>query len=414
MAHNDYINELGTILGFLGIIFVISLGTVFLLKKLNIPAVLGLIIGGLIIGIIDNHFLLVPDFILDLKDVVIQIALAWIGYDIGNDIDLNLLKDKGKSLALVLFAEAFGAFFFVTLGTFLILQDLGLALILGAIAMATDPASTSQVIGEYKATGELSQTLIFIIAFDDILAILLVNVAINISTTSNEFGLAVIFEIITILFQEITIALLLGVGGAIFINRISKIKGLDKKNIIEWMIGISLIIIGLNIILGGSPILSMFFFGIILKTEEAKNEILHEHVLALELIMIPIVLLFFIFIGFSMDFDLIIAGGLTFILTVFSYLFLRAVGKGIATYFFGKKSGLNPKCYNNLGFTLIPQAGVTIGLIALASEALFEVSRDNDALLILNIITSAVLVSQLIGPILVKWALFRAGEGNGG
>jgi hypothetical protein len=177
--------------------------------------------------------------------------------------------------------------------------------------------------------------------------------------------------------------------------------------LIEWLIAVAVLIIGINIIFEGSVILSMFIFGMILKTQERDNLALHEHILYLEYIMIPIIILFFIFIGLTMKLDIIFSPAL---LVILAYLIFRPLGKAFGVISTGKKSGLSKEVTKNLPLTLIPQAGVTIGLIALASNALISVGRDTEATLLLSVITGAVLISQIIGPVLVKRALFKVGE----
>ncbi|MHA1989605.1 MAG: cation:proton antiporter [Candidatus Hodarchaeales archaeon] len=418
------IHSLGLLLTDFGYFVLVSLALVVILKRYKIPAVLGLIIGGLVLQIINSFSISIFDFDLNLdllgfsifefQSIIITLSLAWIGYDIGNEIDLNLLRQKGKSLGLILLGEALGAFFLVTIGSFLVLSillpnpnNIGLALILGSIAMATDPASTSRVIGEYKAKGDLSQTLLFIIAFDDILAILFVNIATNLAINVGPFNASVILSIFLALIIEIFVAVIVAVIGGLFIYWLSKQKEFDQRELIEWLIAVAVIIIGINIVFEGSVILSMFIFGMILKTQEKNNKALHEHILYLEYVMIPIILLFFIFIGLTMQLDIIFSGAFIIII---AYLVFRAVGKAFGVFSAGKVSGVDKQISENLPLALIPQAGVTIGLMALASNALISVGLDSEAALLLSIVTGAVLISQIIGPILVKRVLFKVGE----
>ena len=127
----------------LGLIIVLALTLARILKKFGVPSVLGL--------------------------VLTELALAYIGFDIGNEIDLNLMREKGTKLGGVLIGQAFGAFLLGGLIVYLVTGNFIVALILGAIAVTTAPAATSLILAEYQAKGELSQTILFIIAFDDII-----------------------------------------------------------------------------------------------------------------------------------------------------------------------------------------------------------------------------------------------------
>ena len=203
--------EIGLILFEVGIIILFALFTASFLKKFNIPTVLGLILGGLTLGILTGvrGYIFSSD-IEALKIFVTELALGFIGFEIGNKIDFKLLKQRGKSLGLVLLCEAFGAFFLVTIGLLILTQDVMLSVIFGSIAMATAPAATSQIISEYKAKGELTSTIMFMIAFDDILAILMVNIALTLSIASISLngGITSSIAILSALLKVIQIVLL--------------------------------------------------------------------------------------------------------------------------------------------------------------------------------------------------------------
>lgn len=420
----------------MGLILVFSIFTAFFLKKFGIPAVLGLILGGLIIGILTG--VRGYEFAADLGIMhifITELALGWIGFGIGDEVDLALLKNQGKALMIVLLGESLGAFLVVTIVMTIVLDNIGVAIILGSIAMATAPAATSQVLGEYKAEGELTQTLLFILAFDDILAILFVNFSLNyvIGTSSGIMGLIDSFILV---FFELFVSVIFGIVMAVFV--LNFVGRVDKKNRVGLLLGVALITMGIVLILESSVILTMFMFGVVLKTleeKETKRMTKIEEVLSIkdefgtdclpkeelisvktgfgelnqqiEILMTPIVLLFFIFVGLLMDINLIF--GVTLFYAIF-YFLTRAIGKTIGSISAGNVSNMADSVKKNLPFCLITQAGVAIGLAGLAFNELVKNNMLHEAELVINIVGVSVILAEIIGPILVKYAIIRSGE----
>ncbi|MHA1236941.1 MAG: hypothetical protein ACTSQ9_04695 [Candidatus Hodarchaeales archaeon] len=195
-----------------GTVIIFSLIVARVLGKRGIPQVLGLIFAGIVIQFFsifsgfptpptpDFHFLITTG------------ALGFIGYSIGANLDLNRLKEESWGLSLLLVGEAIGSFIMVTFIIGVFFQDWILALLLGSIAMATAPASTTAVIREFKATGPLTQTILFIIAFDDILAIIFFNIALSFSES--------MFTGLNLSIIDILVPIILELGGSILLGLI--------------------------------------------------------------------------------------------------------------------------------------------------------------------------------------------------
>ncbi len=439
--------EIGLILLEVGVIILFALFTAFYLKKLNIPTVLGLILGGLVLGIITDvrGYIFSSDIVL-IKIFVTELALGFIGFEIGNKIDFKLLKQKGKSLGLVLLGEAFGAFFLVTIGLYILTQDLMLAVIFGSIAMATAPAATTQIISEYRAKGELTSTIMFMIAFDDILAILMVNIALTLGIASLSSNGAIssdiAIEFLKVL-QEIVISVLIGIVFAfltVFVAR--RVRFRERGRMAEWIIGVALLMMGMVLILHGSVILTMFLFGMTLKSLQKKSNvekivsflkferqkpslISHEsqiddpegswnfepHFSLVDTLFSPIILLFFVLIGLEMDLGLIFREPLILVLSL-AYFFARIIGKMMGVYSTGSLSNMQKNVRNNLPLCLTPQAGVAIGLAGMVFNQLTTLGLQDQASLVINVVGMGVILSELVGPVLVRKGLIRSGEGE--
>lgn len=406
----------------IGVLLVLSLGIAHLLKKFDIPTVLGLILGGLVINII-LVFLSYPleNFFTDLrglKSVITELALAWIGYEIGSHIDLSFIQHNTKKFSLILVSEAIGAFIIVIIGFFIFLpgHSLGLALLMGSIAMATAPAATSQVLKEYGAEGELTQIILFIVAFDDILSILFANVSFGVidltygSASIDFFNLLirVFFDLIIDLLSSIVMALI----GAIFILFLLRLKVITEKTLLEWLLGVSFILVAIALLFNFSVIISMFVWGLLLKLFEDRKpyQALKQHIQKLDVITVPIVLLFFILIGLSMEIKaLLTVSTLAFAIL---YFLLRGLGKASGTFTACSLFKTSNEVKYNLPISLLTQAGIAIGLAGLAFQRLTALGASNDALFVLNIVGVSVILSEIFGPFLLKQGLIRSGEGK--
>ncbi len=412
IGKNMSLTSIGLNLVEIGLLLVLSLGVAHLLKKFDIPSVLGLIIGGLAINIVlaifsyslESFFTDIPR----LKSFITELALAWIGYEIGSHIDLSLIRHNSKQFSLILLAEAIGAFVMVIIGFYIFLpsHSLGLALLMGSIAMATAPAATSQVLKEYGAQGELTQIILFIVAFDDILSILFANVSFGVieltyGSTAINFGnlfLKVLFDLVLDLFLSIS----LGIIGTVFILLFLRLKVITEQTLLEWLLGVSFILIAVSLLFNFSVIMSMFVWGLLLKIFEGKEEyhILKQHIQKLEVITVPIILLFFILIGLSMHIEsLLTVGTLSFAVL---YFLLRAFGKASGTYSVCQIIRTPPQVKNNLPVSLLTQAGIAIGLAGLAFQRLNALGAPNDALFVLNIVGVSVILSEIFGPFILK------------
>ena len=438
--------DIGLILLEVGIIILFSLFTAFYLKKFKIPTVLGLILGGLVLGVLtDLRGYIFSSNIGLLKIFVTELALGFIGFEIGNKIDFTLMKKKGKSLGLILLGEAFGAFFLVTIILFFLTNDFMIASIFGSIAMATAPAATTQVIREYRAKGELTSTVMFMIAFDDVLAILFVNIAVTLGlatlfSAADGASFNLILSAFLEVIQEITISILIGIISAlitVFIAR--KLRFRERGRMAEWVIGVALLMMGTTLLLHGSVILTMFLFGMTLKSLQKKRNVqkiadflqfeklkrvapqfnqndndednldFEPHFSLVETLFSPVVLLFFVLIGLEMDLNLIFNDPIILVLSII-YFLARVIGKMIGVYSTGSISKLERGVRNNLPLCLTPQAGVAIGLAGMVFNQFIELGLQNQATLIINVVGLGVILSELAGPILVRQGLHRSGE----
>ena len=185
-------------------------------------------------------------------------------------------------------------------------------------------------------------------------------------------------------------------------------KHLEERSLIEWLLGISLVILGGTLTLNGSVILTMLFFGIMLRTMETKYEILTEHILHIEILLVPVVLMFYIVMGVSINISYALGSGLLFII---AYFVLRLIGKVGGTFFITKTSSLPANIKNNLHYFLITQGGIAIALAGLAFNQLHNLGLDTEATMVITIVGIGVILSESLGPLLLRFGIKQSQNG---
>ncbi|MFX1515307.1 MAG: cation:proton antiporter [Promethearchaeota archaeon] len=394
----------------IGTVIIFSLIVARVLKKRGIPQVLGLIFGGFFLQFLTFFTSSISAVTFPtpptplIHYIVTTTALGFIGYSIGAHLDPWKLRDASWGLVLILIGNTIGTFIIVTLVITFVLQDFVIGILLGTIAMATAPASTAEVIREYKSYGSLSQTILFLIAFDDILTIIFFSVALSFTESVYSGASLSLIEISIPLIIEIGGSVLLGIILALIMKPFH-IEGVEAYQSAEFVFPSVLICIALSGLLHLSVILSCIVFGLMLSTmARCENK---ECVRGVERLAVPIIALFFILVGYEVDLGLLVTPSLILILLYFS---LRTIGKTVGSYGAAYIAKMPTKVTNNIPLALLSQAGVALGLAALAFTRLIAIGMDDVAILILDIVAVNVLIAEIFGPLLLKQALKRSGE----
>ena len=364
-----------------------------LTKLLKLPNVSGYIIAGILIG---PHLLnLVPQSILDGMGFVSDIALAFIAFGIGRFFKKETLKETGGSVILITISEALLAGILVTVTMYFVFRlDFALALLLGAIATATAPASTLMTINQYHARGKFVSVLLQVVALDDVVCLLVFSVAAAVVNASRDGSVSISDVLLPIAYN--IGAMILGVIFAWILSRLLGPKrSTDNRLIlaIAMLLGLS----GLCSIFDISPLLSCMIFGAVYMNKTKDDELYRQ----INHFTPPVMSVFFVMSGMNLDVGALSAFGIVGVV----YFLVRIIGKYIGAYLgcLAVKSEKNVRNY--LGIALIPQAGVAIGLAYLAERILPE---DIGNLLMTIVLASSVLY-ELIGPVSAKFALIRSG-----
>jgi len=388
---------------------VIVLGGTFgarLFQKAHIPQVVGCIIIGILLG--GDVLGVISDETVKLLRPFTMFALGVIGFMIGGELRGDVFKKYGKQFFVILFSQGLGAFLLVSAGSSLvswfITGDLRLSvaigLVLGAIASATAPAATVNVLWEYKTRGPLTAAILAIVALDDALALLLYRGASTGAKVLVGTGHESVLRAVLLLFGEILGTIFLGfLAGVVLYYLLKFVRAEDK--ILGFSISSLLLVVGISEIGGVDPILPSMVLGItIANLSPRRSRGIFE---LIKKFSPPIYVSFFVLAGAHMRFDKV-AGWV--LVMIFVYVLLRAVGKILGSWFGAKYCGAPLVVRKYLGICLLPQAGVAIGLVILASGQ-FESSLGHE---IIMVVMMATFLMEIFGPMLVKVGVKGAGE----
>ncbi|MBU0711724.1 cation:proton antiporter [bacterium] len=383
-----------------------------LVKRLSIPQVLGYILMGVIIGV--SGLKLVSQSDIEMLKPFNFFALGIIGFLVGSEIHFETLRKYGKQFTSILLAEGVLAFVLVCLPVTLIMmkvtQSFNIALatgiVFGAIASATDPASTINVLWEYRTAGILTTTIIAIVALDDALAMTLYGIGTSIAEIISGTGSNVFLEILYTLF-ELFGSIGLGIMAGLFLNFILR-RSHDQDYISTVAIGVLLLCIGFAVRMNMDVILVTMSIGItVVNMSPHRSKELINH---LKRFSTPIYILFFVFVGARL--------GLTNMpkwlwLIVAVYVIGRSTGKVFGAWLGAKLTNADDVVRKYTGMGLFAQGGVAIGLSIMASQHLNGIYIAENLYLgdiIIFGITATTFIVQIIGPPLVKLAVKLSGE----
>lgn len=366
-----------------------------LMKKFKLPNVTGYIIFGLIIG---PYVLgILPEDVVSKMTIISDVALGFIAFSIGSEFKLSYLKKIGKSPVIIAFCEGFGAVLLVDLALILAGCDIKFSLVLGAIASATAPAATIMVVKQYKAKGPVTDTLLPVVAIDDAVALIAFGISVAVAKIIGSTGNVDILSVIISPVIEIIGGLLFGaVLGFILSALIKWFTG--RGNRLSVAIAMVCLCVGISAICGFSSLLACMAMGaIFINTSKRYNELFQ----LTDRFTPPLFLLFFVVSGAELNVGILPSVGVIGIV----YIIVRVLGKMSGASLGAIIGKASPEVKKYLGPTLIPQAGVAIGLSMAAVTVVPEFGANIRA-----IILCATIIYELVGPVITKITLIKAGE----
>ncbi len=387
-----------------------------LTKLVHLPAVTAYLIAGLLLGPFCLGLLKIPGLgyssaeQVEGMQIVTQTALGFIAFTIGNEFRMSQLKAMGASAIIIGILQA--VITTVLVDAVLIglhfcfpnLISIPAAIILGAIASATAPAATLMVVRQYKADGPLTRLLMLVVAIDDAVGLLLFSVSFGIASALSNSQISVIGVAVEPLL-EVVLSLGLGAVMGWLLNWVERFFHSRSKRL-TISVAFVLLTVGLSMLkfkigqvnIGFSLLLVCMMTGTVFCNVCDTSEELMDRVDGWTM---PLNILFFVISGAELDLA-VIAQPLVLLVGVV-YVLARSAGKYSGAFASCRLTKQNRLITDNLGITLLPQAGVALGMAMTASQMA-------DGAMIRNVVLFAVLLYELVGPTLTKHSLLRAGE----
>lgn len=410
----------------LAVFIIVGLLATRIIRLFNLPNVTGYLIAGLLIG--PSMFLLISKiFNIDLLyydnysdavnklSLLSDVALGFIALSIGVEFKLHHLKEIGKKVFIITLFQALTTTLFVDVALIALHKvlgiSLGVAVTLGAIATATAPAATLLVVRQYNAKGPVVDTLLPVVALDDAVGLMVFSISFAIAKVYDTGADVTIMAVLVNPLVEIFASLLVGFGLGALMTLISKAFK-SRANTLGLLIAFSLLCVGLSQIqfhfgeveFSFSSLLVCMMLG---ATYANLRKDTQRYLARVDEFTPPLFLSFFVISGASIDFSVI--NSISIVLVALIYIVVRSLGKYSGAYVGSLIAKAEPDVRKYLGITLLPQAGVAIGMANMAKVA-FDVHGSHNGDIIYTIVLTATLVYELVGPMLTKIALEKANE----
>ncbi len=375
-------------------------------KPIGLPNVSAYIIIGILIG---PFFInIIPKSVIAGTDFLADISLALISFCIGEYFQFSAFKKNGIKSLVIAIIESLLASVIIFIVTYFVLRvNLAISIVLSALASVTAPTSTMMTIRQTKAKGDFVDTLLQVIAIDNIIGLFSFSIAVSVAASISENAeTAGLVESIILPVVKNILMIILGAGMAfltILLMPPGK-KSADNRLIVS--LSILLLFCGVCVVLDVSPLLGCMAMGTVYRNA-SKDENLFKQ---LNYFSPPLLLLFFVRSGMNFNLDALLSSGgnnlgMSLLVISILYFIIRIIGKYCGSFLGCITMKKQTKTTNYLGLALIPQAGVAIPLAALCSRSLGGELGDT----IQTIIVSAGIMYELVGPVLAKLALFKSG-----
>ncbi|MBO4666549.1 MAG: cation:proton antiporter [Bacilli bacterium] len=374
-----------------------------LTKLAKLPNVTGYILAGIIIGPFVLN--LIPDTVIEGTSFLSDIALAFIAFSTGEFFKIDVLKKNGGKVIVITILEALMASILIFVLSFFILKlSLTFSILLSALASATAPASTMMTIRQTKAKGDFVDTLLQVVALDDIVCLVLYSIAIAIANAGNnsEAGFNFARDILLPFGKTIGMLVLGGLFGVLLKLLMPESRSTDNKLIIG--VATLFTFCGICAVIDTSPLLGCMAMGMVFTNIGGNPKFFRQ----MSYFSPPLLLLFFVRSGANFKLDALFradgigALGVPLFVVGLLYFIVRIIGKYSGSFTGGVITKKDKNVRNYLGLALIPQAGVAIGLAALGARTLGGTMGED----LETIILASSVLYELIGPGCAKLSLF--------
>lgn len=380
-----------------GLILLLGFVGARLLKLVRLPSVTAFLLVGILIG--PQILNLVTVEIFTASEFFSNLVLGLIAFSLGENFRLDKLRQGVRQVMWISLSAALAAWLLVS--TALIVYFISIkmpiypAIVLGAAASATAPAATVLIIREYRAGGLLTELLLKVVAIDDAWCLIFAAMAIAVGNAmrADVFQMSIVFAGLGEIFGALVLGGILGYLS----SRLSKFVR-TREELLVYTLGLLFLNVGLSIALGVSVLLSAMMMGLVMVNIARENYKFFEVIRSVDT---PLYLTFFIISGAHLDFAILYKMGIAGIL----YVVFRTLGKVYGAKLGARVSGAPKSVEEWLGLSLAPQAGVALG-IGLVAKVTFPDFGDY----IFTIIAATSVIFELVGPLLTKYSLMKAGE----
>ncbi len=389
-----------------------------LFSRWHLPDVTAFLVAGVLIGPFALGRLGIPGLGFPSYDdvavlgVLSNVAMGFIAFSIGNEFRLEALRKTGRQALVIGVVQALAACLLVDASLLLFhlarpdLLSASAAITLGAIATATAPAATLMVVRQYKAKGELTSLLLPIVALDDAVGLVVFAVSFGIARALQTGAVSLISVLVEPLL-EILLSLLLGAAAGFVLTELERMfhSNTNRTSMTIAFVFLTVGLASLKLEIGGvrfgfSPLLVCMMLGTVFCNLSPLSDDLMGRA---DRWSQPLLAVFFVISGAELQLEVFSHPMLVLIGVV--YIATRSLGKYFGAFFSASSVGCSPKVVRYLGVTLLPQAGVALGMCVTAQQL-----GGTDGTLVRNIILFSVLIYELVGPLMTKEALKAAGE----
>ena len=409
-------NQTASILLSLSIALLAGLLLSRLVKKIQLPAVTAYLIAGVLIGPFVLGALNIPGIGITTDQlegfgIISDVALGFIAFSMGNEFRLAQLKKIGKQATIIGVFQAI--FTTIVVDSVLILLHLAMpdkltlpaVIVLGAVATATAPAATLMVVKQYKAKGPVTDILLPVVALDDAVGLMVFAVSFGVAKSLNTGNVDILTVIVEpILEVVLSLALGLVMGGLFtfcekFFHSRSKRMAVSVT-FVMMTVAISCLKFDVgHFHVGFSSLLACMMLGTVFCNFCDVSEELMDRA---DRWTAPILILFFVISGAELE--LSVFADAAVVIAGITYIVSRSIGKYSGAFISAKMTKCNKNITKYLGITLLPQAGVALGM------AIKAIELGPDGAIVRNITLFAVLIYEIVGPFLTKIALTKAGD----
>lgn len=378
----------------ISIIFFVGLLFGKLAKFVHLPNVTGYLIAGVLVGPFGLQLLQFDQ--IEMLETFSVIALSFISFLIGVEFKVKYLKKVGSKPFVIALCAALLTMFLISIVSLLWGYSIGFSIVLGAICSSTATASMVMVVKQYKAKGEFTDTMLSVVAIDDVISVILFGFSLTIvkSFTNGDITLIGLLDP----FREILMSIILGVGFGLLLGIIVRFFK-STSNIITVIFAFVFMTIYITDYYHASSLLVCMIMGAIF-VNCFQHKLTHKVLELTDYVSLPLTIIFFVVSGASLNFDLLfLIGGFGF-----AVMCARMVGKVLGNYFGAKITHSSLTVQKYLGPTMLSQTGLSMGLLLIAVDVI------PDGMLLQAVVITSCFIFDLFSPVITKRMLVKAGD----